>query len=183
MFVKGESGEKIKGYSVMKCKEILEIMSDLASGRRATTAEMGEHLAGCGTCTEKLEEFRKTMALLDEWRVPEPSQYFDVRLQARVREEMGKASAGWWAWVRRPALAASLTVLMAIGLGLFFTQDGHRYQERHEELAVVEPQTPQASEPGTAVGDLQALEKDHDLYSDFDLLDDMEVQHDVTANP
>jgi hypothetical protein len=33
------------------------------------------------------------------------------------------------------------------------------------------------------VGDLQALEKNHDLYSDFDLLDDLEVQQDVVANP
>ncbi len=174
---------------VMKCEEIRELMPDLASGLMAETetgtktAEISKHLAGCGACTEKLEEIRKTMALLDEWRAPEPSQYFDMRLQARLREEMAKLSAGWWAWVRRPALAASLTVLMAIGIGLFFTQDGHRYKQRREELAVVEPQTPQSTEPGTAVGDLQALEKDHDLYSDFDLLDDMEVQHDVTANP
>jgi hypothetical protein len=39
------------------------------------------------------------------------------------------------------------------------------------------------AEPGTAVSDLQALEKNHDLYSDFDLLDDLEVQRDVVANP
>jgi hypothetical protein len=40
-----------------------------------------------------------------------------------------------------------------------------------------------SSEPGTAVGDLQALDKNHDLYSDFDVLDDLQVQPDVTANP
>jgi hypothetical protein len=39
------------------------------------------------------------------------------------------------------------------------------------------------TEPGTAVGDLQALEKNHDLYSDFELLDDVEVQHSVVENP
>ena len=39
------------------------------------------------------------------------------------------------------------------------------------------------AEPGTAVGDLQALDKNHDLYSDFDVLDDLTVQQDVTANP
>ena len=27
------------------------------------------------------------MALLDEWQAPEPSPYFDVRLNARLREE------------------------------------------------------------------------------------------------
>ncbi len=47
---------------------------------------------------------------------------------------------------------------------------------------MVEPQT-QSAGPGTAVSDLQALEKNHDLYSDFDLLDDLEVQHDVVENP
>jgi hypothetical protein len=39
------------------------------------------------------------------------------------------------------------------------------------------------TEPGTAVGDLQALDRNHELYSDFELLDDLEVQHEVVANP
>jgi len=43
--------------------------------------------------------------------------------------------------------------------------------------------SPVAAEPGTAVGDLQALEKNQNLYSDFDVLDDLAVQPDVTANP
>ena len=34
------------------------------------------------------------MALLDEWQAPEPSPYFDVRLQARLREEMAKPARG-----------------------------------------------------------------------------------------
>jgi hypothetical protein len=38
-------------------------------------------------------------------------------------------------------------------------------------------------QPGTAVGDLQALDKNHDLYADFDVLDDLQVQSDVNANP
>jgi hypothetical protein len=37
--------------------------------------------------------------------------------------------------------------------------------------------------PGTAVGDLQALDKNSELYSDFELLDDLTVQQDVNANP
>jgi len=167
----------------MKCEEIHEIMPDLASGLIETNSEIGKHLAGCGACTEKLKAFRQTMALLDQWQAPEPSPYFDVRLQARLREEMAKPEAGWWGWLRRPALAAALTVLIGIGVGLFFTTNNRMYRPRHEELALVEPQTPQSTGPGTAVSDLQSLEKNHDLYSDFDLLDDLEVQHDVTANP
>jgi hypothetical protein len=153
------------------------MMPDLASGLAGVTPEIGGHLAGCGACTGKLEEIRQTMALLDEWQAPEPSPYFDVRLQARLREEMAKPHAGWLAWFRRPVLAAALTVLMAIGVGLFLTETGGLHKP-DDTVAVVEPQ-----EPGTAVSDLQALEKNHDLYSDFDLLDDLQVQHDVEANP
>jgi anti-sigma factor RsiW len=167
----------------MKCEEIRERMPDLASSLMEATAEMASHLAGCEACASKLEEFRKTMALLDEWQAPEPSTYFDVRLQARLREEMARPQAGWWAWLRRPALAMALTVVMGVGVGLFFTPNHRLFKPGHEELAAVESQTSQSLEPGTAVGDLQALEKNHDLYSDFDLLDDLEVQHDVTANP
>lgn len=162
----------------MKCEEIRELMPDLASGLMETTPEVGGHLAGCGACAGKLAEFKQTMALLDEWQAPEPSPYFDVRLQARLREEMAKPQAGWLAWFRRPVLAAALTVLIGVGVGLFFMKNSGFYNSSDGEVAVVEPQ-----EPGTAVSDLQALEKNHDLYANFDLLDDMELQHDVTENP
>ena len=166
----------------MKCEEIREMMPDLASGLMGITPEIGGHLAGCGDCAGKLEEFQQTMALLDEWKAPEPSPYFDVRLQARLREEMAKRQSGWLAWFRRPVLAAALTVLIGVGVGLFFTQNT-LYKPSHKEMVVVEPQTNLSTEPGTAVSDLQALDKNDDLYADFDLLDDLEVQHDVTANP
>jgi hypothetical protein len=166
---------------VMRCEEIREVVPDVASGRMGMTPEIGAHLAGCGACAAKMEEFRQTMALLDEWRAPEPSPYFDVRLQARLREEMAKPQAGWLAWFRRPVLASALTVLMAIGMGLFFTKSSGIYKPGNDEIAVNDAAA--QSEPGTAVSDLQALEKNHDLYSDFDLLDDLEVQHDVSANP
>jgi hypothetical protein len=166
----------------MKCEEIREMMPDLASGVMGITPEIGGHLSGCSACAGKMEEFRQTMALLDEWQTPEPSPYFDVRLQARLREEMAKPQAGWLAWFRRPVLAAALTMLMAIGVGLFFTQSSGIYRSGGGELAVMDSPA-QSAEPGTAVSDLQALEKNHDLYSDFDLLDDLEVQQDVVANP
>jgi hypothetical protein len=162
---------------VMKCEEVREVMPDLASGLMDVTPETGRHLAECGACAGKMEEFRRTMALLDEWKAPEPSPYFDVRLQARLREEMAKPQAGWLMWFRRPVLAASLTVLMGIGVGLFFTKGNGIYDSGNRVVADFQ------AEPGTAVSDLQALEKNHDLYADFDLLDDLEVQQNVVANP
>ena len=165
----------------MKCEEVRELMPDLASGLVEVTPQIDEHLVNCGACAGKLEEFRQTMALLDEWKAPEPSPYFDVRLQARLREEMAKPQAGWLAWFRRPVLAAALTVLMGVGVGLFLTNDSGRYVPNKNVVAVVEP--PPQAEPGTAVSDLQSLENNHDLYTNFDLLDDLQVQHDVVANP
>jgi hypothetical protein len=163
----------------MKCEEIREVMPDLASGAMEFAPLMHEHLAECAGCTEQLEEFRQTMALLDEWKAPEPSPYFDVRLQARLREEMAKPPAGWLSWFRRPVLAAALTVLLGVGVGMFFTKGGGGvYGPGNDVVADSAP-----AEPGTAVSDLQSLEKNHDLYSDFDLLDDLQVQHDVVANP
>ncbi|MGA8502436.1 MAG: hypothetical protein WB683_12875 [Candidatus Sulfotelmatobacter sp.] len=156
------------------------MMPDLASGLTGMTPEIAGHLAGCAACKGKMEEVRQTMALLDEWRAPEPSPYFDVRLQARLREEMAKPQAGWLAWFRRPVLAAALTVLMAVGVGLFFSK-GSAIYKGDDEVAVNDTLSP--SVEGTAVSDLQSLEKNHELYSDFDLLDDLQVQQDVAANP
>ncbi len=159
----------------MKCDEILERMPDVAAGLTAPTADEGEHLGSCGACAEQLKNMKATMSLLDEWQAPEPSPYFDLRLQARLREEMARPQASWLQWFRRPVLAAALTVLMGVGVGLLLTRSTGIYPA---DAPVAE-----AAEPGTAVSDLQALEKNHELYSDFELLDDMDLQQDVVANP
>src|SRR5438132_5190827 len=94
----------------MKCNEIRELMPDLAAGLSTTTSEMKIHLDSCAECAGKLEAFRQTMSLLDEWRVPEPSPYFDVRLRAHLPEELQKQASGFLQWLRRPALAISYAV-------------------------------------------------------------------------
>jgi len=161
----------------MKCDEILERMPELAAGFSLPTADEGDHLETCGACAEEWKAQRATMlgtmALLEEWQVPEPSPYFDVRLQARLREEMARPQSGWLRWFRQPVLAAALTVIMGVGVGLYFAKG---YQHPAVEATITEA-------PGTAVSDLQALENNHDLYSDFETLDDLDVQQDVAANP
>ena len=160
----------------MKCQEIRELMPDLATGVSAASSETEQHLHSCAECAGKLQEFRKTMALLDEWQAPEPSPYFDVRFQARLREEMAKPQAGWLQWIRRPALAVSLAAILVVGVS-FFRGDGTLRHSQVNTVANLQVQ------PGTAVSDLQTLDKNDDLYSDFDVLDDLQVQSDVTANP
>jgi hypothetical protein len=165
----------------MKCNETRELMPDLASGLTAVTPEAKAHLDSCAECAGKLEAFRQTMSLLDEWQAPEPSPYFDVRLRARLREESAKASAGWLRWLRKPVLAASFALIMVVGVSLVRMNSGESGKNATASLAAGGAQA--SAEPGTAVGDLQALEKNQNLYSDFDVLDDVAVQPDVTANP
>ena len=158
----------------MKCQEIHELMPDLAAGLQVATPEVENHVKACTACAGKLEEFRQTMALMDAWQAPEPSPYFDTRLMARVREERAKPT-GWLYWLRKPALAVSLAVLMVMSATLIRMDYTSRGSHAGTDIASVGP--------GTAVGDLQALDKNSELYSDFDVLDDLQVQQDVNANP
>lgn len=164
----------------MNCNQIRERLLDLATGVDPGTPEIGKHVASCPACAGKLEELRQTMALLDEWKAPEPSPYFDTRLQARWREEMARPHAGWLQWLRRPALAVSLAAVLVAGAVVagnrsYFSQTG--------EIATNPPVAAPPALPGSAVGDLLALERNNDLYADFDMLDELQVQPDVTANP
>ena len=161
----------------MKCNETREVMPDLAAGLLTATPEVKAHLEFCTECAGKLEAFRQTMSLLDEWQAPEPSPYFDVRLRARLREESATQSAGWLRWLRRPVLPASFALLMVVSVTMVRMNSGERGSNSGSSPVAV------MAEPGTAVGDLQALEKNQNLYSDFDVLDDLAVQPDVTANP
>ncbi len=165
----------------MKCNDMNELLPDLAAGLASATPEVNDHLRSCAACTGTLAEFRKTMALLDEWQAPEPSPYWETRLRARLREEAAKQPAGWWAWARRPAVALSLAVVMVAG--------GTLFRIEQKSGTNVNGGTVANAVPGTAVGDLQTLDKNHDVFTDSDpdtdgsLLDDLQVQSDVSANP
>ena len=169
----------------MNCTQIRELLPDLAAGMDASTPEpeVEKHIGSCADCATHLRDLQKTMALLDEWQAPEPSPYFDTRLQARVREEMARPATGWlnWVnWLRRPAWAMSLAAVIFAG-ALFVVIKFHIPQT--EAIATKPPSLGLPVQPGTAVGDLQALERNDELYADFDVLDELQVQDDVTANP
>jgi predicted anti-sigma-YlaC factor YlaD len=169
----------------MNCTQIRELLPDLAAGMGASTPEpeVEKHIASCADCAAHLRELQKTMALLDEWQAPEPSPYFDTRLQARLREEMARPATGWlnWVnWLRRPAWAMSLAAVIFAG-ALFVGSKSYIFQT--EAIATKPPSLGLPVQPGTAVGDLQALERNDELYADFDVLDELQVQDDVTANP
>src|SRR5260370_9864335 len=101
----------------MNCNQIRELLPDLATaaGTDAATPEVEKHIASCAECAAHLRDFQKTMALLDEWQAPEPSPYFDTRLQARLREEMARPSAASRTWLRRPAWSMSVAAVLFAG--------------------------------------------------------------------
>ena len=155
----------------MNCKQFHEHMLDLM-GSEPGPGELQTHLRSCAPCAEELASLRRTAALLDNWAAPaDTSPYFMTRLRARMHEQ-ARQPAAWLGWFRKPALALSMTVLMAASISLF--QGSWQIREssgsRTTEGATL-------SRPGTAVGDLQYLEKNHDLLADFDMLDGLEVSN------
>ena len=126
------------------------------------------------------------MALLDEWQVPEPSPYFDTRLGARLREEMARPAAGWLqrvaGWLRRPVWAMSLAAVVFAG-ALTIGVVGKSYVVQTGTIATA--LLPWASrsirEPPSAI--CRHWQNNDELYADFDVLDKLQVQDDVNANP
>jgi anti-sigma factor RsiW len=152
----------------MKCEKLRdEFMVAVLSGPEAASPEVREHLRSCAACAGELASLQQTMTLLDEWQTPEPSPYFDARLRARVREEAAAPARSWLAWVRRPLVAAVAAVLVAVGAGLL--EIGHIGSD-HNTLATNDGVI-RVNAPGNAVSDLQYLDKNADLFSEFDVLD------------
>jgi len=129
--------------------------------------EMEKHLAACGACQLRVNEFRAVTSLLDEVPQIEPSAAFDVRVRARVAAEPVKQ--GWWAWFApspRVAFAASLLLLATVWVA--------SRPSEHQLTAADEAQINQ---------DLPVLEN-FDVLSEFGALTDLPqpVQPDDTGD-
>jgi anti-sigma factor RsiW len=155
----------------MKCLNIREqLMEAVLNGPELATPAVQEHLATCSACAEEVASLRQTMVLLEDWQTPEPSPYFSARLRARMREEHATQSVGWLAWIRRPAVMTAAAALLAVGVGLL---EGAHWKTDHQDRL--------ANNAGTvvstnAVTDLQYLDNNADLFSDFDALDDNQTE-------
>jgi superfamily II RNA helicase len=143
----------------MNCNEVRENLIEML-GENLADPSLTAHVRECSGCAHELESLRKTMNLLDEWEAPEPSPYFLTRLRAHVKEEREKAPArsSIFHWMRRPAMAVSLATVLVAG-GAVYTV-----------LRSVEPPLQQE---GTAVADVEALDRNHDVLVNTDLIDEM----------
>lgn len=143
----------------MNCNDVRENLIELLTDGPADP-QMTAHVSQCSACTAELASMRKTMALLDEWESPEPSPYFLTRLRAHVKEEREKAPASMFGWLRRPMLAAALATVLAAGAVVY---------------RLIYPPDINSGQPqvGTAVADIESLDKNHDLLIDTDLVNEL----------
>ena len=145
----------------MTCKDFRDQLMELAS-QPESPAEARAHADACSGCAAELASFRQTMAMLDEWTAPaDTSPYFMTRLRARMNEEQAPAR-GWLSFFRNPALAVAMMVIMVLSIGLM--RWGSPSNVPNEKVL---------AQKGTPVGDLQYLDKNHDLLADFEMLDGM----------
>ena len=139
------------------CKTCHTHLPDLLldSEYAAAHPEIAGHMDTCTPCREEFNELRATYALLDEFRAPEPSPFFDTRLHARLREEVAAQPEGMWERMRsfllfstgrsfRPAVAGALAVVLAVG--------GASVAGLHGFRGIAAPQ------PSSAVNDLKVLD-------------------------
>jgi hypothetical protein len=165
----------------MNCKDCQTVLLDLLLEPGApSNAAARSHLDSCSKCNHEFKSLEATFTLLDSWKAPEPSPYFDQKLAVRLREEQAKAPEGWFERLKsrllfstgrqfRPALAGALALILLVGGGTFANLTGFSRP------------TPQAS---AAVQDLQILDKNDQALQAMDqLLQDDGPAEDNTTPP
>jgi anti-sigma factor RsiW len=166
----------------MNCKNCQSVFLDmlLEPGSPAHAAARN-HIESCAECKQEFKSLEATFALLDAWKAPEPSPYFEQKLAVRLREEQASAPAGWFERLKsrllfntgrqfRPALAGALALILVIGGGTFADVSGFLH-----------PKQPQAS---ATVEDLQILDKNDQALQTMDqLLQDVGSADDATTPP
>jgi hypothetical protein len=172
---------KKEGFT-MNCKNCQDSLPDLLLDPSApSNVAAREHLAACAACYDQFRSLQATFDLLDAWKAPEPSSYFDQKLAVRIREEQAAPPAGFWERMRarllfntgrqfRPALAGALALVIVLGGGTA------------ADLAILHPGT--AVQASATVNDLQLLDNNAQAIQTMDqLLQDDNSSDDPVVQP
>ena len=152
----------------MTCRKMESNIADLLFDHERVSAAVKAHVTECADCSRELAELQATMSLMDSWEAPEPTPYFDTRLQAMLREERNAPPAGWLERMRarllfnnrtylKPIAATALTVAMAVGGATYVGVVGHSHSQPQQTSA--------------AVRDLQSLDNNQQVFQQLDSLD------------
>jgi hypothetical protein len=170
------SEEKLGKY--MSCRKINSKLADLILDPASVPVDVRAHVTECADCSAELAGFDATMKVLDEWGAPEPGQYFDSKLFARLRTEEAAARMGVAERVRswmlfhtkfqmRQWAAAALAAALAIGGGTFALLN---------RGAAPSPQT------SATVRDLQSYDGNQQLFQQLNALDDVDANSPGRSN-
>jgi hypothetical protein len=156
----------------MKCVQAREQLMEACAAPEMASAEARQHLSDCAACSAEWTGMKQVMALLDVWQAPEPSPYFSTRLRARVREEaaqpVGMAARLRAIFGRNAALASAMALLLFGGAMMFRSGTGSKGVHPMHDIEISS-----GLQIGTPSGDLKVLDKNFDMYANFDLLDDV----------
>jgi hypothetical protein len=152
----------------MTCPEMNKNVAELLLESRPLSDEARKHVAECAGCAAELAAMQSTWKLLDEWRAPEPSAFFDAKLYARLRVEQTTAPASFFerakAWLlyssklqMRQLAAGALATVLVIGGGTFALLD---YQ-----------QPAPVAQTSATVRDLQSYDGNAQLFQQLNALD------------
>jgi hypothetical protein len=164
----------------MICKDCQSALLDLIlDPATAVKEDVQKHIESCSACAEEFKSMQATFTLLDTWKAPDPSPYFDQKLAVRLREEQTLAPAGWFEQLKsrllfntgrqfRPALAGGLALILLVGGGTYANLTGFPHPA---------PQT------SAAVQDLQILDKNDQALQTMDQLLQDDSPDDSTTQP
>ncbi|MDE3202149.1 MAG: hypothetical protein KGN79_14635 [Acidobacteriota bacterium] len=153
-----------------KCTGMEAKLAEMLLAPETVPAKVQTHVDGCAECQRELEELRATMALMDEWKAPEPNPYFMTQFEARMSEERRAPRAGWlerlharWTYnphlQSRPLAALALTVMMLLGGGAYLGLSSWE-----------QPKAP--AKDAAVVHDLQTLENNAQLLDQLESITD-----------
>ena len=155
------------------CNQIREAVLEAAISEQPIRSDLREHLEGCPGCRQEWESMRDTVSLLNTWEAPEPSPFFDTKLNARLRAEAAEAPLSWRERIQaaisnlreRPFGWRPVTVALAIAMAAGVSV----YQINSHSAGT----TMASAEHGAcAVVDLQDLDTNQQLLNEISILDD-----------
>jgi hypothetical protein len=152
----------------MICENVKTSLPDLLLAPKSVSADVRAHVEQCAECSRELKELEATMALMDDWKAPEVSPYFDTRMAVLLREEQQAAPAGWLERIRerflfgnhmsmRPLAAAALALIVAVGGGTYAGFGGFS--------------SPKPAPASPVIKDLQSLDENAQVFQQLDSMD------------
>jgi len=161
----------------MDCKKFELELTDIVLTPGATPSlEAVAHMKACPPCAEEYVGFQQTFSLLDTWKAPEPTPYFDQKLAVLLREEQAAPRMGWFESLMtrvrfntgrgfRPAMVSALALVLVCGGG---------------GVATFMTPTVNPVKASATVTDLQILDRNETA---FQQLDELQQDDDSSAQP